>query len=138
SVRWYDKPSTFPLGGGHEAVLLLDDPSGLPGPPPPDLSGLSVDGDPVRWLWIIPISERSRLLAKERGPGSLVSRLAVEHRGWIVNPPRGAMGMGGGQGLWGGEPPCGKASPPRGMDCGAPVALCVDVQVHAEQDQPPQ
>ena len=91
SVRWYDKPSTFPLGGGHEAVLLLDDPSGLPGPPPPDLSGLSVDGDPVRWLWIIPISERSRLLAKERGSASLVSRLAVEHRGWIVNPPAAAL-----------------------------------------------
>jgi hypothetical protein len=91
SVRWYDKPSTFPLGGGHEAVLLLDDPSGLPGPPPPDLSGLSVDTDPVRWLWIIPISERSRLLAKERGSASLVSRLAVEHRGWIVNPPAAAL-----------------------------------------------
>jgi hypothetical protein len=75
-------------------VLLLDDPSGLPGPPPPDLSGLSVDGDPVRWLWIIPISERSRLLAKERGSASLVSRLAAERRGWIVNPPRGAMGGG--------------------------------------------
>src|SRR5487761_1188025 len=108
SVRWYDKPSTFPLGGGHEAVLLLDDPSGLPGPPAPDLSGMSVDGDPVRWLWIIPISERSRLLAKERGSASLVGRLAVEDRGWIVNPPRGAMG--GGQGLWG-EPSCEKASP---------------------------
>ena len=55
------------------------------------MSGLSVDGDPVRWLWIIPISERSRLLAKERGSASLVSRLAVEHRGWIVNPPATAL-----------------------------------------------
>ena len=122
SVRWYDKPSTFPLGGGHEAVLLLDDPSGLPGPPPPDLSGLSVDGDPVRWLWIIPISERSRLLAKERGSASLVSRLAVEHRGWIVNPAsRGAPVT---RGLRGAGPP-------------QEIALCVNVQVHAEQDQPP-
>jgi Suppressor of fused protein (SUFU) len=94
SVRWYDKPSTFPLGGGREAVLLLDDPSGLPGPPAPDLSGLSVDGDPVRWLWIIPISDRARLLAKERGSASLVSRLAVERRSWIVHPPRGALGGG--------------------------------------------
>lgn len=91
SVRWYDRPSTFPLGGGYEAVLLLDDPSGLPGPPAPDLSGLEVDGDPVRWLWIIPISERSRLLAKERGSASLVSRLAVENRGWIVHPPAAAL-----------------------------------------------
>jgi hypothetical protein len=86
SVRWYDKPATFPLGGGFEAVLLLDDPSGLPGPPVPDLSGFSVDNDPVRWLWIIPISERGRLLAKDRGSASLVSRLAVEGRNWIVTP----------------------------------------------------
>jgi hypothetical protein len=86
SVRWYDRPATFPLGGGFEAVLLLDDPSGLPGPPVLDLSGFAVDGDPVRWLWIIPISERGRLLAKERGSASLVSRLAVEGRGWVVTP----------------------------------------------------
>jgi hypothetical protein len=91
SVRWYDKPSTFPLGGGYEGVLLLDDPSGLLGPPAPDLSGFSLDGDPVRWLWIIPITERSRLLAKERGSASLVSRLAVEHRSWIVHPPGAAL-----------------------------------------------
>jgi hypothetical protein len=90
SVRWYDRPSTFPLGGGFEGVLLLDDPSGLPGPLVPDLSGFSVDGDPVRWLWIIPISERSRLLAKERGSASLVSRLAVERRSWIITPPAAA------------------------------------------------
>jgi hypothetical protein len=95
SIRWYDKPSTFPLGGGYEGVLLLDDPSGLPGPPVPDLSGFSLDGDPVRWLWIIPISERSRLLAKERGSASLVSRLAVEHRSWIVHPPAAALRQAG-------------------------------------------
>ena len=33
SVRWHDEPATFPLGGGHQAVLLLDDPAGLPGRP---------------------------------------------------------------------------------------------------------
>jgi suppressor of fused protein SUFU len=86
SVRWYDKPATFPLGGGFEAVLLLDDPSGLPGPSAPDMSGFAIGGDPVRWLWIIPISERGRVLAKERGSASLVSRLAVEGRGWVVTP----------------------------------------------------
>src|SRR5437763_3668819 len=37
SVRWYHKPATFPLGSGCEAVLLLDDPSGLLGPEVPDL-----------------------------------------------------------------------------------------------------
>jgi len=32
TVRWYHEPATFPLGGGKEAVLLLDDPSHLLGP----------------------------------------------------------------------------------------------------------
>ena len=91
SVRWYDKPSTFPLGGGYEGVLLLEDPSGLPGPPAPDLSGLSIDGDPVRWLWIIPITERSRQLAKEYGSAALVGRLADQRRTWIVQPPTAAL-----------------------------------------------
>ena len=31
SIPWYHEPSTFPLGGGNEAVLLLDDPARLPG-----------------------------------------------------------------------------------------------------------
>ena len=68
-------------------MLLLEDPSGLAGPPAPDLSGFSVDGDPVRWLWIIPITERSRQLAKEHGSASLVSRLSAQRRSWIVQPP---------------------------------------------------
>src|SRR5499425_934810 len=53
TVRWYHEPGTFPLGGGKEAVLLLDDPSQLLGPDVPDLTGFSVSGDPARWLWII-------------------------------------------------------------------------------------
>ncbi|MBV9379242.1 MAG: suppressor of fused domain protein [Streptosporangiaceae bacterium] len=87
SIRWYAEPATFPLGGGFEAVLLLDDPSGLSSPSAPevpDLSGFSAGGDPVRWLWIIPITERARLLAKDRGSSSLVNRLAVERRSWIA------------------------------------------------------
>jgi hypothetical protein len=104
SVRWYHEASTFPLGGapgssgvsGSEAVLLLDAPGpdrggrppgpGLEGPEPPDLSGFTFGGDPVRWLWIIPISERERQLAKERGSSALVSRLAGQHRSWVVGP----------------------------------------------------
>jgi len=116
SVRWYHEPSTFPLGGasgsGAEAVLLLDSPGSLggaaggnggreprgasqrrrpagptlDGPEPPDLSGFAFGGDPVRWLWIIPISERDRQLAKDRGSSALVSRLAAQHRSWIVGP----------------------------------------------------
>jgi len=83
SVRWYQEPSTFPLGAS-EAVLLLDSPGTLPGPEPPDLSGFAFGGDPVRWLWIVPISERDRQLAKERGSADLVSRLAAQRRSWIV------------------------------------------------------
>jgi Suppressor of fused protein (SUFU) len=93
SVRWYHEASTFPLGtsgssgsSGFEAVLLLDSPGSLSGGEPPDLSGFTFGGDPVRWLWIIPISERDRQLAKERGSSSLVSRLAAQHRSWIVGP----------------------------------------------------
>jgi hypothetical protein len=91
SVRWYHEPSTFPLGGvpgvsGPEAVLLLDSPGSLDGPTPPDLSGFAFGGDPVRWLWIIPISERDRQLAKDRGSSALIARLAAQHRSWIVGP----------------------------------------------------
>jgi hypothetical protein len=85
SIRWYDEPSTFPLGGdGYGAVLLLDSPGSLPGPQPPDLSGFTFGGDPVRWLWIVPISEKDRQLAKEHGSASLVSRLAAQRRSWIA------------------------------------------------------
>ena len=92
SVRWYHDPATFPLGGdeGYGAVLLLDSPGSppgqtLPGPQPPDLSGFTFGGDPVRWLWIVPISERERQLAKEYGSASLVSRLAAQQRSWIAD-----------------------------------------------------
>jgi hypothetical protein len=91
SVRWYHEPSTFPLGGDEGngsfgAVLLLDSPGSLPGPEPPDLSGFTFGGDPVRWLWIVPISERDRQLAKERGSATLIGRLASQQRSWIVGP----------------------------------------------------
>ena len=84
TVRWYHEPGTFPLGGGKEAVLLLDDPSQLIGPEVPDLTGFSVGGDTVRWLWIIPISERERLIAKERGAASLVTQLAAQRQSWVA------------------------------------------------------
>jgi hypothetical protein len=88
SVRWYHEPATFPLGAdeGYGAVLLLDSPGSLPGPEPPDLSGFTFGGDPVRWLWVVPISERDRQMAKEHGSASLVSRLAGQQRSWIAGP----------------------------------------------------
>ncbi len=84
TVRWYHEPATFPLGSGQEGVLLLGDPAALLGPEVPNLSGFSIRGDPVRWLWIIPITERERLLAKERGATSLVTQLAAQRRSWVV------------------------------------------------------
>jgi hypothetical protein len=83
-LPWYHEASTFPLGGGHEAVLFLHEPGGLLGPEIPDLSGFSFGGEPVRWLWIIPVTERERLLAAERGPDSLINHLAAQRRSWVV------------------------------------------------------
>jgi hypothetical protein len=86
TIRWYHEAATFPLGGGNEAILLLDNPSQLLGPEVPVLSGFKVSGEPVRWLWIIPISERERLLAGERGAASLVNQLAAQRRSWVAEP----------------------------------------------------
>ena len=84
SVRWYHEPATFPLDGGYEAVLLLDEPSGLPGPDAPDLSGFSFGGDPVRWLWVVPITEDERLIAKEQGSANLIAALAAQGQSWVA------------------------------------------------------
>jgi hypothetical protein len=86
SIPWYHEPSTFPLGGGNEAVLLLDDPSRLPGPEVPKLEGFRSSNEPVRWLWIVPINERERQLARERSSASLVTQLAAQRRSWVYAP----------------------------------------------------
>lgn len=83
SVPWYHEPSTFPLGGGNAAVLLLDDPGRLIGPDVPSLGGFTVADAPVRWLWVVPVSERERLLAAERGSGSLITQMAAQRRSWV-------------------------------------------------------
>jgi hypothetical protein len=84
SVRWHQSAATFPLGPEYAGVLLLDEPSALLGPEPVDLSGFVFGGDPVRWLWVVPITERDRQLAKEHGSASLVNRLAAQRRSWVV------------------------------------------------------
>jgi Suppressor of fused protein (SUFU) len=83
-LPWYHEPGTFPLGGGNEAVLLLDQPGSLLGPDVPELSGLSFGGEAVKWLWIVPVSGPERVLAAERGPASLVTHLAAQRRSWVV------------------------------------------------------
>ena len=75
SVRWYHEPATFPLGRrvrGRAAAGRVR--PACPGRTAPDLSGFSFGGDPVRWLWVLPISEEERLIAKEQGSASLISR----------------------------------------------------------------
>ena len=84
SVRWYDEPSAFPLGGRAAAVMLLDSPGSLGGPEPPDLSGFTFGGDHVRWLWVIPITERERQLAMDIGSARLVDQFAEHDRSWVV------------------------------------------------------
>jgi hypothetical protein len=79
----------------------------------PDLSGFAFGGEPVRWLWILPITERERQLAKERGATSLITQLAAQRRSWVVGrlPPRplppGRPGRPG-QAIW---PICSPRSP---------------------------
>jgi hypothetical protein len=87
-VPWYHEPSTFPLrgsSGDNAAVLLLDEPGALLGPEVPPLGGFTVSGAPVRWLWVVPISERERLLAADRGSASLVTQLAAQRRSWVTS-----------------------------------------------------
>ncbi len=86
SIPWYHEPATFPLGGGNEGVLLLDDPSRLPGPEVPRLAGFRASNEPVRWLWLIPISDRERRLAMQRSSASLVTQLAAQRRNWVYGP----------------------------------------------------
>jgi hypothetical protein len=85
TIRWYHEPASFPLGTGNEALLFLDNPGRLLGPEVPDLSGFTVAGEPVTWLWLIPITNRERLLAKGRGAASLVNQMASQSRNWVVS-----------------------------------------------------
>jgi hypothetical protein len=84
AVGWYHEPATFPLGGGHEAVLLLADPGVLPGPGVPDLGGFSCRDEAVRWLWVIPVSGELRLLCQRRGAAAAVNALTARHRDWVT------------------------------------------------------
>ncbi|GAA0999067.1 suppressor of fused domain protein [Acrocarpospora macrocephala] len=75
TARWYHQPGTFPLGNGHEGVILLAEPAGLP-----DISGFAFGGDAVQWLWLVPITDTELRLAAERGHEVLSSRLAPHTR----------------------------------------------------------
>jgi hypothetical protein len=75
TARWYHDPGTFPLKGDYCGVILLRQPAGLP-----DLSGFAFGGEPVSWLWLVPLTDTELRLAAERGPDMLAERLAVHAR----------------------------------------------------------
>lgn len=84
NVKWYHEARTFPLGPTWEGVLLLDNPNRLEGPNAPDLTGFSFGGDPVQWLWLVPVTEGERQFGKQEGPDALIERLARDGRSWVV------------------------------------------------------
>ncbi|HEY0539735.1 MAG TPA: suppressor of fused domain protein [Actinoallomurus sp.] len=84
NVKWYHEARTFPLGPAWEGVLLLDNPNRLEGPDAPDLTAFTFGGDPVQWLWLVPITEDERQFGKREGPDALIERLAREGRSWVV------------------------------------------------------
>ncbi|MFD0856128.1 suppressor of fused domain protein, partial [Actinomadura adrarensis] len=87
-VRWQHEAHAFPLSDGEpawEGVLLLDEPSRLAGPVVPGLTGLSSEGDPVRWLWILPITGEEYRYARNEGSDALIRRLAQQNRSWVVS-----------------------------------------------------
>lgn len=87
-VKWYHEARTFPLGNGEsswEGVLLLDDPNRLAGPEAPGMTGLRLNGDAVRWLWLVPITGEEHRFAKSEGSDALIRRLAQQGRSWVVS-----------------------------------------------------
>ncbi|MFC0866073.1 suppressor of fused domain protein [Sphaerimonospora cavernae] len=75
TARWFRRPDSFPLDGDYQGVIMLVDPPGFP-----DMSGFAVGGDPVRWLWLFPLTEAELRLTAEHGHEVPAERLAVRHR----------------------------------------------------------
>jgi hypothetical protein len=82
-------------GGTPETFLLLVDPPRDPagrgffrrGAAAPDLYGLNArNGDPVTYLWVVPISSNEQRLAEELGSEELARKLAGDGRGWVWRP----------------------------------------------------
>lgn len=84
SVKWFQGNDGSGLSQSYTAALLVADPGPLAGPPAPDTSGLTFHGDPVRWLWVVPITRAEHLFAKEHDTSTLIDKLAAENRSWIL------------------------------------------------------
>ncbi|ETK33961.1 suppressor of fused domain protein [Microbispora sp. ATCC PTA-5024] len=75
TARWFQRPGTFPLDGGHQGVIMLADPPGMP-----DMSGFLFGGDSVRWLWLIPLTDTELRVVADQGHEVISERLAVHSR----------------------------------------------------------
>ncbi|PSK95672.1 suppressor of fused protein SUFU [Murinocardiopsis flavida] len=85
SVKWLDNDEDRAMRGSSAAVLLLDDPAPLAvGAAPPPTAGLTFHGDPVTWLWVVPITRPEHLFAKEHDSATLLGKLAAEGRSWVL------------------------------------------------------
>lgn len=69
TARWRHRQARFPLGDRYGGVVLLSGPAG--GLHPPDMSGCVFGGDRVRWLWLVPLSERELQSVHAHGPDVL-------------------------------------------------------------------
>lgn len=85
----YGPPSAVP---GESAILLLGEPprqtieraGRVHQVPAPNLGGLrDRSGDPVRYLWAVPITGEERDLAEREGSEKLLRLLEQRQRGWI-------------------------------------------------------
>jgi hypothetical protein len=73
-------------------VLLVAAPPPAAGVPAPSLGGqLDRSGDPVSWLWALPVTETEARWATEHGTEALLARLAAAGAGWIHDPARAAV-----------------------------------------------
>jgi hypothetical protein len=75
TARWFQPSGTFPLNGGHQGVIMLANPPGLP-----DMSGFTFGGDAVRWLWLVPITDTELRVISDQGHEVISERLAVHSR----------------------------------------------------------
>ncbi len=73
TARW--RADAFPMGLDYQGVLMLAEPLGFP-----DMSGFAFGGEPVRWLWLFPLTEAELRFTAEQGHEALAARLAVRHR----------------------------------------------------------
>lgn len=82
TVKW--PGSGFPVGEPFAGVLLLDEPTLLPGPAAPDLGGHSIFGDPVRFLWLVPVTDDEIGTARAEGVDALLAQLRAAGRTWVA------------------------------------------------------